>query len=123
MIFNLFATHLNAWSTVPDANARKAQVQDIASFIQALNIPTDGTETVLIQGDFNSDYIKQPIELQTYMQILNANVPSLVGETFYSSDPRTNALVGKDSQDNEFGCVDFYKQSLNESANSVNSGS
>ncbi len=52
--YNIIATHLNAsYGKLSGAKARRAQIAEIADFIQTLNLPTN--EPVIFAGDMNID--------------------------------------------------------------------
>ena len=96
-IFNIFGTHLQAWSTPEGKNARQNELREIHDiFLPAIGIPKNGSEVVLYQGDMNTDYVLYPDEVDEMQSILKAKLPQFIGKQLYSSDPSTNYLVGKD---------------------------
>ncbi len=111
--FNIFGTHLQAWSNEKGAAARAKQLQQLKDFENQLGIPTDGSEPVIYQGDMNTDQINYPNEVQNMLNVLNAKFPEKIGEQKYSSDPSTNFLVGKDGAADDNKCLLTYQQNLN----------
>lgn len=111
--FNIFGTHLQAWSNQQGAAARAKQLQQLKDFENQLGLPTDGTEPVIYQGDMNTDQINYPQEVENMLNILQAKFPEKIGEQKYSSDPSTNFLVGKDGAADDNKCLFNYQQNLN----------
>ena len=112
-IFNIFATHMQAWYTADDKADRTKQAQQLKAFIDSQQIPAG--EPVLISGDFNTDWVRYPGELATLIGTLNATVPTLTGDSTFSSDPSTNLLVGRDGAADD--CSDAYTKSWGAESN------
>lgn len=112
-VFNVFGTHLQAWSTPPGKVARQGQLRELHDkFLPAIGIPTDGSEPVIFQGDMNTDFVLYPEEVAGMKTILRAELPELVGDQLFSSDPVTNFLVGKDGAAKQDGCLAQYKTNV-----------
>lgn len=103
-IFNVFATHLQAWDTQEGKKIRIQQIAELAAFVNNQKIPLN--EPIIYTGDFNADYIKNPQEIQNLARILHAKIPRMINEQKYTSDPATNTLVGQDGADAK--CHDDY---------------
>ena len=103
-IFNVFATHLQAWDTPEGRKVRAQQMTELNKFMNHQKIPMN--EPIFYAGDFNADNIKSPDEIQNLANILNARMPRMVGVQKYSSDPSSNTLVGQDGGDDK--CHDDY---------------
>ena len=113
-VFNIFGTHLQAWSTPDGRNARQNELREIHdTFLPAIGIPKNGSEPILYQGDMNTDYVLYPEEVDAMQSILKAKLPQFIGDQLYSSDPSTNYLVGKDGAADQDGCLNEYKSQLN----------
>ena len=111
-VFNVIATHMQAWSTEEGRTVRKGQAEEIRNvYVPALGIPTDGTEPLIFQGDFNMDLVGYPSQIEEVRTALKAVVPTLVGDQLFSSDP-TNYLVGKDGAADQDGCLTEYKKAI-----------
>ena len=113
--FNIFGTHLQAWSNPKGAIARAGQLHELHDkFLPALRIlPETGSEVVIFQGDMNTDFVLYPEEVATMKSVLHAELPPWVGDQLFSSDPSTNFLVGKDGAAKTNGCETAYRDSLN----------
>jgi phospholipase C len=67
--YNIIATHLNAsYGKRNGAEVRKLQIEEVADFIQALNLPT--TEPVIFAGDMNVDPHINPDEYSNMVSTL-----------------------------------------------------
>ena len=110
-IFNVFATHMQAWYTQADLNDRAKQAQQLKAFVKSQNL--DPSEPVLFAGDFNTDWVRYPGEVSQIVDILNASIPTLVGAIKFTSDPSTNVLVGRDgaADKSTFNCQQSYENS------------
>ncbi|ETV96078.1 hypothetical protein H310_10719 [Aphanomyces invadans] len=104
--FNVFATHMQAWSTPLGRADRVKQASQFHEFVEALEIPH--TEPLIFAGDFNVDNHSFADEVSHLIQLLHATAPALVGAQQYTSDPRTNLLVGRDGAAAAEGCVQQY---------------
>ena len=102
-VLNVFATHMQAWYTPEDKAVRVKQAAQLRAFIDTQEIPA--TEPVLIAGDFNTDYVKYPGEVDRLRSALNASIPTLVGDRPFSSDPSANLLVGRDGAAGDCGAL------------------
>jgi len=77
-VYNLFGTHTHAYTTADDIAVRFAQLNELKSFIDSKQIPSD--EPVIMAGDFNVDKIHFPQEHQDFLATLNATEPLAMGE-------------------------------------------
>ena len=108
--FNIFGTHLQAWSTEAGKTARAGQLHELRdTYLPALRIPETGSEVVIFQGDMNTDFVLHPEEVATMKSALHAELPTWVGDQPFSSDPSTNFLVGKDGAAKTNGCETAYR--------------
>ncbi|TMW59250.1 hypothetical protein Poli38472_004319 [Pythium oligandrum] len=108
-VFNVFATHMQAWST-PDGRAdRIKQAQQMRDFVDAIEIPHH--EPLIFAGDFNVDNHTFKDEVQHLVDLLKAQTPFQVGEQSFTSDPRSNLLVGRDGAANSYKCSAQYVES------------
>lgn len=105
-VFNVFATHMQAWSTPQGRSDRILQAQQMKAFIDALQIPKH--EPLLFAGDFNVDNQTYPEEVANLVRLLDAKMPIRVGKQRYTSDPHTNLLVGRDGAANSNRCSQQY---------------
>jgi hypothetical protein len=111
--FNVFGTHLQAWSTPAGKVARQGQLTELHNnFLPAIGIPIDGSEPVIFQGDFNTDFVLYPEEVASVKNILKAELPMLIGDQLFSSDPVSNFLVGKDGAAKDNGCLQQYQKNV-----------
>lgn len=112
--FNIFGTHLQAWSTPEGAKTREKQLNEIYNnFLPNINIPTDGSEVVIFQGDMNTDYVLYPDEVENMKKILHAELPPFTPDSvLYTSNPSTNYLVGKDGAADSNGCLSEYRKQI-----------
>jgi hypothetical protein len=60
----------------------------------------------------NTDFVLYPEEVAGMKSILRAELPELVGEQLFSSDPVSNFLVGKDGAAEQNGCLAQYKTNV-----------
>lgn len=94
-VFNVFATHLQAWANPESFTVRQKQCKALRQFIVSQHLRAD--EAVIIVGDLNTDQHTHGYELAKLLAILRAkNLMEDTDEETYSSDPTTNALVGND---------------------------
>lgn len=106
-VFNVFATHMQAWSSDEDKKVRRAQAAQFKAFVIEMTIPAD--EPVLMAGDFNVDMVRGPGEVADLLSILSAEMPAFAGDVRFTSDPHTNVLVGRDGAADD--CDDGYEAS------------
>jgi len=106
-VFNVFATHMQAWYTSDDKADRAKQAQQFKAFVDAQHLPP--SEPALLCGDFNTDWVRYPGEVAQLVSLLNATIPTLTGDVRFTSDPATNLLVGRDGAADD--CQDGYTQS------------
>ncbi|MGS2737803.1 sphingomyelin phosphodiesterase, partial [Sinomicrobium sp. M5D2P17] len=90
---HFIATHMQSTGSIAcpadvERKVREAQLKEIRSYIDALDIPVD--EMVIIGGDFN--IVKDTDEYMTMLQTLNVSPPSYKGLP-YTWDTKTNSLV------------------------------
>lgn len=115
-VFNILASHLQAWDSPATQQIRVKQAKDCFTFIQALNIPKE--EPVIFAGDLNMDLYTQQEELHEVLDIIHVEMVPREGGAFeFTSDPGTNELMGND-EDSIYatlkypnGCYDEYVQS------------
>ena len=93
-MFNVFSTHLQAWNDKTHQHIRVLQLKEMKMFIESQKIQKN--EAVLYSGDFNTDIINNPSEVDQLINILNSKLPKIIGEQKFTSDPKTNSLVGQD---------------------------
>ncbi|KAL4145621.1 hypothetical protein PRNP1_013288 [Phytophthora ramorum] len=93
-IFNVFATHMQAWSTPDGRSDRIQQAKQMRAFIDDMGIPVH--EPLVFAGDFNVDNHTFGDEVAHLVELLGAHEPRQVGEQVFTSDPHTNVLVGRD---------------------------
>uniref|UniRef100_K3WW34 sphingomyelin phosphodiesterase n=1 Tax=Globisporangium ultimum (strain ATCC 200006 / CBS 805.95 / DAOM BR144) TaxID=431595 RepID=K3WW34_GLOUD len=91
-IFNVFATHMQ-----------------MRKFVDDMRIPTH--EPLLFAGDFNVDNHTFASEVAELIELLGAHSPTQVGDQQFTSDPRSNLLVGRDGAANSNKCSEKYMQS------------
>ncbi len=109
--FNILGTHLQAWNDPKAIDARKKQLTEIMTrFLPALGIPTDGSEPLIFQGDFNIDDVLFPEQVQEALGVLHGKLPKTKGSQAFTSDPSTNFLVGKDGGSKP--CWEAYQKNL-----------
>lgn len=107
-IFNVFATHMQAWSTAEGRADRVRQAQQMRQFIDAMNIPHH--EPLIFAGDFNVDNHTYGDEVAHLVELLKAHEPRQVGKQLFTSDPHTNVLVGRDGAAVSNKCSSQYVQ-------------
>ncbi|GLE03466.1 hypothetical protein PINS_up012368 [Pythium insidiosum] len=114
-VFNVFATHMQAWSTPQGRGDRVLQAQQMREFVDAMRIPHH--EPLILAGDFNVDNTTYKEEVQHLVELLGAHMPTRVGDQLYTSDPRSNLLVGRDGAANSNKCSAEYVASWGPSQN------
>ncbi|TYZ57247.1 hypothetical protein PybrP1_008804 [[Pythium] brassicae (nom. inval.)] len=108
-IFNVFATHMQAWSTPQGRADRMEQAKQMRSFVDALQIPQH--EPLLFAGDFNVDNHTFAAEVAQLTELLGAHSPVPTGDQQFTSDPRSNLLVGRDGAAGSNKCSAKYMES------------
>ena len=94
-VFNLIATHLQAWDTPKAKRIRQIQARDCARLLASMNLASD--EVVLFAGDFNIDFYTRQKELRRMCEILDMSIAKIEKESpRFTSDPSTNQLMGND---------------------------
>ncbi|KAE8974557.1 hypothetical protein PR003_g27036 [Phytophthora rubi] len=93
-IFNVFATHMQAWSTPAGRSDRIQQAKQMRDFVDAMGIPHH--EPLVFAGDFNVDNHTYGDEVAHLVDLLEAHEPRQIGKQIFTSDPHTNVLVGRD---------------------------
>ncbi|CAI5713879.1 unnamed protein product [Peronospora effusa] len=116
-IFNVFATHMQAWSTPEGRADRIQQAKQMRQFIDAIGIPHH--EPLIFAGDFNVDNHTFGGEVAYLMKLLQAHEPRQIGKQIFTSDPHTNVLVGRDGAAISNKCFAQYVQSWGQPKNSV----
>ena len=119
-VINVFVTHLQAWDTPKASDIRRAQCQQVVTFMKTCNIVAD--EVVVLMGDLNVDYFSNQAELLRMLETMHMTlVPHVTPagiHAVFSSDPATNVLVGNDetlmyaTQEYPKGCYDEYINAL-----------
>lgn len=93
-VFNLLATHLQAWDTPECVDIRRTQAKMCTELVESLALPED--EPLIFAGDFNVD-TGSKVEFDELLSTLSATrVGGEGGLEDFTSDPMTNALVGND---------------------------
>ncbi|KAJ0402370.1 hypothetical protein P43SY_004603 [Pythium insidiosum] len=72
-VFNVFATHMQAWSTPQGRGDRVLQAQQMREFVDAMQIPHH--EPLIFAGDFNVDNTTYKDEVQHLVDLLGAHMP------------------------------------------------
>lgn len=109
LYINIINTHLQANNGPEDKKIRVLQLKQILDFSNKLN----KNEPLLLLGDFNINYKSK--EYYNMIKILNTSLLSKnVNSSKYSSDPKTNILVGKDGEAETHKCYDKYIDNMNE---------
>uniref|UniRef100_A0AAV1TV76 sphingomyelin phosphodiesterase n=1 Tax=Peronospora matthiolae TaxID=2874970 RepID=A0AAV1TV76_9STRA len=93
-VFNVFATHMQAWSTPEGRSDRIEQAKQMRHFVDAIGIPHH--EPLILAGDFNVDNHTFATEVAQLVELLQAHEPHRVGAQNFTSDPHKNVLVGRD---------------------------
>ncbi|ARU58194.1 endonuclease/exonuclease/phophatase family protein [Oleiphilus messinensis] len=81
-MLNLFGTHTHAYTSQEDITIRFTQLAQLQTLIESKNIPE--SEPVILAGDFNVDKIHFPEEHFFFLELLNAEEPTAVGEYAHS---------------------------------------
>ncbi|CAH0481200.1 unnamed protein product [Peronospora belbahrii] len=116
-IFNVFATHMQAWSTPERRADRIQQAKQMRQFIDAIGIPYH--EPLIFAGDFNVDNHTFGNEVAHLVELLQANEPRQIGKQVFTSDPHTNVLVGRDGAAISNKCFAQYVQNWGPATDSV----
>ncbi len=90
-IYNIFATHTNAWPDKNSQKIREKQFEMLRDFIKEQKIPT--TQPVLIIGDLNVDMLKYKNEYANMLRTLNATHPEIKGYTTATWDAAINKIA------------------------------
>lgn len=85
--YHVFATHLQAFDNPANRGARRAQLHEMAHFVESMDIPAD--EPVIYAGDFNINKLLLPDDRDLMEEILCATEPKNLGYR-YSYDSTTN---------------------------------
>ena len=85
--YHVFATHKQSSDDQPNRDARLAQINQMAGFIQSLNLPAN--EPVIYAGDFNVNKIGLPEDRDTMESVLSAVEPINTGHNL-TFDSNTN---------------------------------
>jgi endonuclease/exonuclease/phosphatase family metal-dependent hydrolase len=108
-------THLQAWDNPTSREIRKTQITEIREFITELRLPAD--RPLVLCGDFNFDFYTSPDEIAWIEEFLGCTLV-VPPDVVFSSDPKTNQLVGNDSS-SEYrssfypnGCYAEYQETL-----------
>jgi endonuclease/exonuclease/phosphatase family metal-dependent hydrolase len=114
--FHVFATHMQAWENEKAVEARNKQASQMTEFVKQMNIPSN--EPVLFAGDFNVDLVRYAQEFKGLSEILDAELPKMIGQQRYTSDPSSNLLVGRDGAAEK--CQKDYEASWGEKSGIIN---
>ena len=79
-VFNILATHLQAWSTPSAITIRQHQIEATKLFLQQLHLPRD--EPVIFCGDFNVDWYTKQNELFDLLNRIDMVVLPQADKTF-----------------------------------------
>ena len=116
-IVNVLSTHFQAWDTCKGRRIRRQQAICVKKFIDSLHIPKD--EPVILVGDLNLDFYNHNTELHYLLGIMKLKLNKFnPNSTPFSSDPRSNTLVGNDdtiryaTDKYPKGCYEDYLNSL-----------
>jgi endonuclease/exonuclease/phosphatase family metal-dependent hydrolase len=94
--FHIFSTHMQAWHEKKDEIMRFSEARRINKLI--LDKKISNNESVFIIGDLNIDSIINKKEINHFKNIMNVQIPEIIGDQKFTSDPNTNQLVGRDGQ-------------------------
>ncbi|KAF4316976.1 hypothetical protein BBO99_00008362 [Phytophthora kernoviae] len=83
-IFNVFATHMQAWSTPEGRADRIQQAQQMRHFVDAMSIPHH--EPLIFAGDFNVDNHTFGDEVAHLVELLGAQEPQQIGKQLFTSE-------------------------------------
>ena len=110
---NIFATHMQAWSSVKEQFVRHGQIKQIQKFIKSVSIPK--SEPVFLAGDLNMDLFHERSHLNHLMYSLGLEIPAISEDSaIFTFDAENNQMVGNDEpnsyQNDEYpdGCVEEY---------------
>lgn len=97
-VISLFGTHLQAWEQKRTRAIRREQATQIRKFMDRHSpLPN---EPVILCGDFNVDRYTQPTQLEKLCAIMGVTrFPIEEGGHPFTSDPKTNALMGNDGDE------------------------
>ena len=85
--YHVFATHTQSSDDQPNRDARLKQINQMAGFIQGLNLPVN--EPVIYAGDFNVNKVGLPQDRDTMETVLSAVEPTNLGHNL-TFDSNTN---------------------------------
>jgi endonuclease/exonuclease/phosphatase family metal-dependent hydrolase len=112
---HIFATHLQAWTSVQNTFIRENQIQKVASFMSSFDIPA--TQPVIICGDFNTDIYLQNSHFKHILFVTNSILPEIHTDSHpFTVDASLNPLIGADDismyKTNEYpnGCAKEYSE-------------
>ncbi len=108
--YHLFNTHTQAFRSADEIASRMAQIKEIRTFIEDLNIPQ--IDPVIVGGDMNVDYYaNHSNEYDSMFLFLNAMIPNYQGNP-YSFQPDLNyyASSGPDELLDYLLPISDYKQ-------------
>ena len=92
---HLFSMHLQAWDTSKGANIRYRQLKEFHAFQLSLNLNRE--EPVILAGDLNIDYYTQQEYFTSVLKDIDVKLVKLHEKSHpFTSDPKTNSLVGND---------------------------
>lgn len=87
-VYNVFATHAQAFSGSANVSVREKQFRQLKSFIDSRNISS--SEPVIIAGDLNVDRAAFPVEYMNMLNILNATEVPRNGGLLFTADGSIN---------------------------------
>ncbi|XP_070554661.1 uncharacterized protein [Ptychodera flava] len=89
--YHLFGTHLQAHEGDRYAEQRALQAKEMHTLMKKQNIPVD--EAVIYGGDLNTDMYTSPDQWDQVLQILEADMPPIVGPLNITDDNQNNDLI------------------------------
>ena len=85
-IFNIFATHMQAWDEAEAQQDRLHQAAQMRDFVKTQGVPEG--EPVIYAGDFNTDFVLYPTEVATLVNTLDAHLPKVREEMILFGERR-----------------------------------
>lgn len=117
-IYNIFATHMQAWSDISAQIIKDQQVQIAKTFIEEQNISIN--EPVIFCGDFNHDYYTEFDQFRHLLYQLHLEDNNIHPQEshLFTLDAENNVMYGIDDIDSyksekwPNGCADIYFSTL-----------
>ncbi|XP_070553299.1 uncharacterized protein [Ptychodera flava] len=89
--YHILGTHLQAHEGDRYAEQRALQAKEMHTLMKKQNIPVD--EAVIYGGDLNTDMYTSPDQWDQVLQILEADMPPIVGPLNITDDNQNNDLI------------------------------